>query len=151
MCWPHIFGSQTSSDLKCFLNLNPHIMTGFCLFLFFIYFCVCAGISVFVWLQQTNLLRGLEEMGVGASINTVSMEAHWLSDPLVNFQGGCRGHQRGRRSAFMLITNNALLCPQHREETVATEIFQKETLLQFIKYTSYRRHNIVGIHVVHFI
>lgn len=41
MCWPNIFGSQTSSDLKCFLNLDPRIVTGFCLFLFSVCLCFC--------------------------------------------------------------------------------------------------------------
>lgn len=77
-------------------------------------------VSVCVWLKQTDLLRGLDEMGAGASINTASMEAHGLSDPPVNFQGGCRGHRRGQRSPFILITNNALLCPQHREKRITT-------------------------------
>lgn len=51
------------------------------------------------------------EMGFGASINTVSEEAHGLSDPPVNLHGGCRGHCRGQRSAFMHITNNAAFLP----------------------------------------
>lgn len=54
------------------------------------------------------------EMGQGVSINTVSAQAQGLSDPAVNFEGGCGGHPRGQRSALMLITNNALLCPQHQ-------------------------------------
>lgn len=53
----------------------------------------------------------LDENGIGASINTVSEEAHGLSDPLVNLHGGCRGHCRGQRSAFMHITNNAAFLP----------------------------------------
>lgn len=59
--------------------------------------------------RQTDFqeVGGVEEV----SINTASVEAQGLSDPPMNFQGGCRGHQRGQRSAFMLITNNALLCP----------------------------------------
>lgn len=64
--------------------------------------------------------EGWMSVGVGASINTESMEAHGLSDPNVNFRGGCTGHRRGQRSAFMLMTNNAQLCPEHREKTVTT-------------------------------
>ena len=55
----------------------------------------------------------------GVSINTVSVKAQGLSDPPVNFKG-VRGHQRGQRAEFMLITNNALFCTEYREKTVTT-------------------------------
>lgn len=85
-----------------FLNLMLTLWPGL-----FVFLCVC--------LRLTETDRRTEEGGV--SINTMSMEAQGLSDPPVNFQGGCRGHRRGQSSAFMLITNNTLLCSQHREKT----------------------------------
>lgn len=84
---------------------------------------VCLYVCVCLCLTETDRAtdrEGWMSVGVGASINTQSMEAHGLSDPNVNFRGGRRGHRRGQRSAFMLMTNNAQLCPEHREKTVTT-------------------------------
>lgn len=67
---------------------------------FICFACICLGLT-----------PELVGMGFGASINTVSEEAHGLSDPPVNLHGGCRGHCRGQRSAFMHITNNAAFLP----------------------------------------
>lgn len=105
LCVDPIFPNTVRSE--AFSEPHARIVTRFCLF-------------VSGWDRQTDLLRGVDEMGVGVSINTVSMEAQGLSDPPVNLQGGCRGQRGGQRSAFMLITNNAVLCPQHREKTVNT-------------------------------
>lgn len=61
-------------------------------------------------------------MGFGASINTVTEEAQGLSDPPVNLHGGCRGHGRGQRSAFMHITNNVLLWPIAKAESTGSSL-----------------------------
>lgn len=93
--WAHIFTSWP--DFVC------------------LYVCECLFVSE---TDRPTDREGWMSVGVGASINTESMEAHGLSDPNVNCWGGCRGHRRGQRSAFMLMTNNAQLCLEHREKTV---------------------------------
>lgn len=90
------------------------VMTAFCLF----------GLRACLCLTEPDRLTQEEGEADGmrdwASINTTSVEAQGLSDPPVNLQGSCRGHQGGQRSAFMLITNNAVLCQQHKEEPATT-------------------------------
>lgn len=78
--------------------------------------------SVFMsdWDRQTYRGGSRGDGRVGFPSTQCLWKAQGLFDPPMNFQGGCRGHRRGQRSAFMLITNNALLCQQHRGETVTT-------------------------------
>lgn len=94
---------SASFIMKYVVNLHPHSLARFCLFALNV--CVC------VWPPK------LDEMGFGASINTVSEEAHGVSDPPVNLHGGCRGHCRGQRSSFMHITNNAALLPTAKADS----------------------------------
>lgn len=78
-------------------------------------------------------------MGFGASINTVSEEAHGLSDPPVNLLGGCRGHSRGQRSAFMHITNNVLLWPIAKAESTGSS-HERACIMKnkFLSFNSYQ-------------
>lgn len=110
---PEINKWQNTVRAEIFSDPNAHVVTRFCLF----------GLCVCLCLTETDRQiygGGRTRWWGGVSINTVSVEAQGLSDPPVNLRGGCRGHRRGQRSPFMLITNNAQLCPQHREKTVTT-------------------------------
>lgn len=77
--------------------------------LFICFACICLCLT-------TKLV----EMEFGTSVNTVSEEAHGLSDPPVNLHGGCRGHCRGQRSAFMHITNNASFLPTAKADSTGS-------------------------------
>lgn len=81
----------------------------------------------------------VNDMGFGASINTVSEEAHGLSDPPVNLHEGCRGHSRGQRSAFMHITNNVLLWPKAKAMSTGSSHEAARTMKKkFLSFKSNR-------------
>lgn len=82
---------------------------------------VCVSVRVWLRLSEEGWLRwGLEP----PSTQSLRRPTDTLT-LLWTFRGGCRGHQRGQRSAFMLIAKNALLCPQQRQLTQTAHMNQR--------------------------
>lgn len=133
--WPVIVAVMTwtnepkLSDLKPFSLSHVHIVTRFCLV------CACACACVCFCLTVTDR-QTFREVGVGCwdeggeFPSTQCLQRHKDSLTLLwTYRGGWRG-QRGRRSAFMLITNNALLCPQHNRESTQAARMSLNVIMQ---------------------